>query len=107
MFRWLQSQLPKIVLAPSFAAVIVFVYGFIGWTAYVSFTRSKLLPRYQFEGLLQYRKLWQMDRWYVALDNLLVFSVLFILFCMVLGLLLAVLLDQRIRVEGALRTIYL
>ncbi len=107
MFRWLQSQLPKIVLAPSFAAVTVFVYGFIGWTAYVSFTRSKLLPRYQFEGLLQYRKLWQMDRWYVALDNLLVFSVLFILFCMVLGLLLAVLLDQRIRVEGALRTIYL
>ena len=107
MLRWLQSQLPKIVLAPSFAAVIVFVYGFIGWTAYVSFTRSKLLPRYQFEGLLQYRKLWQMDRWYVALDNLLVFSVLFILFCMVLGLLLAVLLDQRIRVEGALRTIYL
>ena len=107
MFRWLQSQLPKIVLAPSFAAVIVFVYGFIGWTAYVSFTRSKLLPRYQFEGLLQYRKLWQMDRWYVALDNLLVFSVLFILICMVLGLLLAVLLDQRIRVEGALRTIYL
>ena len=107
MFRWLQSQLPKIVLAPSFAAVIVFVYGFIGWTAYVSFTRSKLLPRYQFEGLLQYRKLWQMDRWYVALDNLLVFSVLFILFCMVLGLLLAVLLDQRIRVEGALRTINL
>ncbi len=107
MLRWLQSQLPKIVLAPSFAAVTVFVYGFIGWTAYVSFTRSKLLPRYQFEGLLQYRKLWQMDRWYVALDNLLVFSVLFILFCMVLGLLLAVLLDQRIRVEGALRTIYL
>ncbi|MDP6416859.1 MAG: sugar ABC transporter permease [Gammaproteobacteria bacterium] len=107
MHKWLQDHLPKIVLAPSFAVVIVFVYGFISWTAYISFTKSKLLPRYQFEGLLQYRKLWEMDRWYVALDNLFVFSALFILFCMAIGLLLAILLDQRIRIEGALRTVYL
>jgi|TARA_B100000315_G_scaffold134526_1_gene123981 glucose/mannose transport system permease protein len=107
MHKWLQDHLPKIVLAPSFAVVIVFVYGFISWTAYISFTKSKLLPRYQFEGLLQYRKLWEMDRWYVALDNLFVFSALFILFCMAIGLLLAILLDQRIRLEGALRTVYL
>lgn len=107
MVKWLQDQLPKIVLAPSFAAVLLFVYGFIGWTAYVSFTDSKLLPRYDFKGLMQYQKLWEMDRWHVALDNLFVFSGLFILFCMALGLLLAVLLDQRIRIEGALRTVYL
>ena len=107
MMKWLQDQLPKIVLAPSFVAVMVFVYGFIGWTAYVSLTNSKLLPRYEYEGLMQYEKLWEMDRWHVALDNLFVFSALFILFCMALGLLLAVLLDQRIRLEGALRTIYL
>ena len=107
MHKWLQDHLPKIVLAPSFAVVVVFVYGFIAWTAYISFTKSKLLPRYQFEGLLQYRKLWEMDRWYVALDNLFVFSALFILFCMAIGLLLAILLDQRIRIEGALRTVYL
>ena len=107
MYKWLQDHLPKIVLAPSFAMVVVFVYGFIAWTAYISFTNSKLLPRYQFEGLLQYRKLWEMDRWHVALDNLFVFSALFILFCMAIGLLLAILLDQRIRIEGALRTIYL
>lgn len=107
MTKWLQTHLPKIVLAPSFVAVVVFVYGFIGWTAYVSLTNSKLLPRYEFEGLMQYGKLWEMDRWHVALDNLFVFSALFIFFCMALGLLLAVLLDQRIRIEGALRTIYL
>jgi len=107
MYKWLQDHLPKIVLAPSFAMVVIFVYGFIAWTAYVSFTKSKLLPRYQFEGLLQYRKLWEMDRWHVALDNLFVFSALFILLCMAIGLLLAILLDQRIRIEGALRTIYL
>lgn len=107
MNRWLQANLPRIVVAPSFAAVVVFVYGFIAWTAYVSMTDSKLLPNYGFVGLGQYGRLWSMDRWHVALENLFVFSGLFILFCMALGLLLAILLDQRIRVEGALRTIYL
>jgi len=103
----LQTNLPRIVIAPSFAAVLVFVYGFIAWTAYVSMTKSKLLPRYGFEGFFQYDRLWSMDRWHVALENLFVFSGLFIAFCMVLGLFLAILLDQRIRIEGTIRTIYL
>lgn len=47
---WLQKQMPKIVLAPSFIAVIIFVYGFIAWTTYVSFTRSRLLPKYEIEA---------------------------------------------------------
>ncbi|TIR39153.1 MAG: sugar ABC transporter permease, partial [Mesorhizobium sp.] len=42
----LQDLLPKIVLAPSFAATIVFVYGFILWTIYLSFTNSKTFPSY-------------------------------------------------------------
>ena len=107
MQRWLQNNLPRIVIAPSFAAVIVFVYGFIAWTGYVSMTDSKLLPRYEFEGIFQYIRLWHMPRWHVALENLFIYSGLFIIFCMVLGLMLAILLDQRIRIEGALRTIYL
>ena len=43
----------------------------------------------------------------VALKNLGIFSVLFIGIGMALGLLLAILLDQKIRAEGLLRTIYL
>jgi glucose/mannose transport system permease protein len=43
---WLQDALPKIVLAPSFAITIVFVYGFILWTVYLSFTNSKTFPSY-------------------------------------------------------------
>ncbi len=107
MVRWLQLSLPRIVMAPSLAAVAVFVYGFIIWTAYISMTPSRLLPRYDFDGLSQYVRLWSTPRWYVALENLFVFSALFIIICMVLGLLLAVLLDQKIRAQGALRTIYL
>ncbi len=68
---------------------------------------SRLLPNYEFVGLDQYRILWESERWMVALKNLGIFSVLFIGFAMAVGLLLAILLDQKIRAEGVLRTIYL
>jgi len=104
---WLQKHMPKMVLAPSFLAILLFVYGFIAWTAYISFTRSKLLPKYEIEGVIQYDRLFQSPRWDVAMSNLAIFGILFIMISMVLGLLLAILLDQKIRTEGALRTIYL
>ncbi|WP_170326334.1 carbohydrate ABC transporter permease [Ruegeria arenilitoris] len=107
MSEWLENHLPKVVLAPSFIAVLIFVYGFIGWTAWVSLTRSKLLPKYEIKGLIQYERLFDSPRWDTAINNLYIFGALFIVIAMVLGLLLAILLDQKIRVEGAIRTIYL
>lgn len=103
----LERILPKIVLAPTSLIYLIFVYGFILWTAWISFTKSRLLPQYDFEGIDQYVRLFANERWWVAVENVLVFGSLFILFCIVLGLFLAILLDQRIRAEGALRTIYL
>ncbi|WP_424982566.1 carbohydrate ABC transporter permease [Maritalea sp. S77] len=107
MTDWLEKHVPKLVLAPSLIAIFVFVYGFIGWTAYVSFTKSRLLPKYDLVGTIQYEKLSNSPRWDVALTNLAIFGILFILFAMVIGLILAILLDQKIRTEGPLRTIYL
>ncbi|MCF6303749.1 MAG: sugar ABC transporter permease [Rhodobacteraceae bacterium] len=104
---WLQKHMPKMVLAPSFLAILIFVYGFIAWTTYISFTRSRLLPKYEIEGVIQYDRLFQSPRWDVAITNLAIFGILFIVISMLLGLLLAILLDQKIRTEGALRTIYL
>lgn len=104
---WLERHLPKIVLAPSAALLLVFVYGFIAWTAWISFTRSRLLPRFDLAGTIQYERLFQSPRWETALNNLFVFGVLFIAISMALGLLLAILLDQQVRAEGAIRTIYL
>jgi glucose/mannose transport system permease protein len=104
---WLERQLPKLVLAPSAVALLIFVYGFIAWTAWISFTRSRLLPRFELDGFIQYDRLFQSPRWDTALTNLFVFGVLFIVISMALGLLLAILLDQQIRAEGAIRTIYL
>ncbi len=107
MTEWLERNVPRIVLAPSFLAVLIFVYGFIAWTAWVSLTRSRLLPKYEIEGFIQYGRLFAAPRWDTAIDNLFIFGALFIVVSMLLGLLLAILLDQKIRAEGALRTIYL
>lgn len=104
---WWQQHLPKIVLAPSFVVILIFVYGFIAWTTYLSFSASKMLPNYEWVGLDQYERLWNTLNWTVALKNLAIFGTLYIVICCVLGLLLAILLDQRIRIEGLLRPIYL
>ncbi len=96
-----------IVVSPLFAASLFFVYGFIAWTIYISFTKSGVMPNYAFEGLQQYDRLWATPRWYVALRNLFVFSTLFIGISMAIGILLAILLDQKIRAEGMIRTIFL
>ena len=108
--RWtdyVQTALPKIVLSPTLVAALVFVYGFILWTAWLSFTESRLLPRYELAGLVQYITLFENERWWIALKNLGIFGSLFIGLCLGLGLLLAILLDQRIRAEGFLRAVYL
>ena len=107
MTKWLEENMPKLVLAPSFIVVLIFVYGFIAWTAWVSLTRSRLLPRYEIDGFIQYGRLFDSPRWDTAFSNLFVFGFLFILIAMILGLILAILLDQNIRTEGAIRTIYL
>ena len=107
MFYWLQKNLPRIVISPSFAVILWFVYGFILWTFYVSFTKSKMLPRYDFWGIDQHFRLWSNPRWFTAVENLLIFTVLFVVICILIGILLSILLDQKIRAEGFLRTIYL
>jgi glucose/mannose transport system permease protein len=99
--------LPKLVLAPSFALILFFVYGFILWTVYLSFTNSRILPIYEIVGFDAYVRLWSQPNWYKALENLAIFGSLYILLCISIGLFLAILLDQRIRGEGVLRPIFL
>lgn len=106
-FDWLQTILPKLVLAPSFAVTIICVYGFILLTLYLSFTNSGMLPRYEWAGLVQYERLWADPKWYTSLANLAIYGILYIVLSAAIGLMLAIFLDQRIRAEGALRTIYL
>ncbi|PWQ95614.1 carbohydrate ABC transporter permease [Leucothrix pacifica] len=103
----LGTLLPKIVVAPTFVVTLVFIYGFMLWNAWLSFSSSRMLPKYDWAGFIQYEKLFANDRWWVAAQNLLVFGGLFIVICLLVGLFLAIFLDQKIRAEGAIRTIYL
>lgn len=96
-----------LALSPSLLAVAVCFYGCISWMVYVSFTRSKLVPNYEWAGWVQYERLLHDDRWHVSMGNLLLFGGGLIVVTLVLGFLMAVALDQRIRGEGVLRTIYM
>jgi glucose/mannose transport system permease protein len=103
-----ESWLPKLVVAPAFVLGFAFIYGFMLWNGVLSVTASRMLPNYdEFVGLAQYQQLFEMDRWWVALRNLGIFSVLYVGGSMLLGMVLAIFLDQKVRGEGALRTIYL
>ncbi len=104
---YVEAALPKIVLGPTLLIALIFIYGFIAWTGWLSFTDSRLLPRYELAGFVQYVTLFENERWWTALKNLAIFGSLFIFICLGSGLLLAIMLDQRIRAEGFLRAIYL
>lgn len=103
----LSSVLPKLALAPSFALVLLCVYGFILFTLYLSFTASKMLPVYDWLGFDNYVTLFRLPAWGVALTNLAIFGSLYIAGCILVGATLAIFLDQRVRAEGALRAVYL
>jgi glucose/mannose transport system permease protein len=106
--KTLENILPKLVIAPGFVLGFAFIYGFMIWNGVLSVTGSRMLPNYEeFVGLEQYVRLWEMDRWYVALKNLGLFSLLYVGGSMILGMGLAIFLDQKIRFEGVLRTVYL
>ena len=103
----LQDWLPRLVLAPSFAVTVICVYGFIAFSVALSFTGSKMLPKFSFVGWDNYRKLWALEAWHTAIGNIAIFASLYIVLCTLIGLLLAIFLDQKIRGEGVLRPIYL
>lgn len=105
--RAAEVWLPKLVLAPAVVLGFAFIYGLMIWNGVLSLSASRMLPNYEFVGLAQYARLWEMDRWWVALKNLLIFGVGYVGGSMAIGVFMAILLDQKIRAEGALRTIYL
>lgn len=103
----LADWLPRLVMAPSLLVILIGVYLFIAWTGWISLSSSKMVPQYDFVGLEQYFRLWATPRWHTAVANLFIFSSLFLVVTIGIGLIMAILLDQNIRAEGALRAVYL
>ena len=66
--------LPRLVLAPGFALGLAFIYGLMAWNGYLPFSASRLLPNYEWAGLVHYQTLWASERWWLALRNLAVFG---------------------------------
>src|SRR5258706_6126599 len=99
--------LPRLLLSPSALLVLVCVYGYIMFTVYLSFTPSTMMPTYDWAGGSSYRRLMGLENWSVAVGNLWVFASLYIVIAMALGLLFAILIDQKIRAESAFRSIFL
>jgi glucose/mannose transport system permease protein len=97
------------LLLPSIVAIAIFVYGFIGWSIRVSLSKWKgLNPDYTWAGLSQYINLFNNDpRFIIDVRNTVMFTVLFILACLIIGLTLAILLDQKLKGEAIFRSIFL
>jgi glucose/mannose transport system permease protein len=97
------------LLMPSIIAVAIFVYGFIGWSIRVSLSKWKgLNPDFTWVGLQQYITLFSHDqRFNIDVRNTAMFTVGFILGCLILGLGLAILLDQRLKGEAIFRGIFI
>ena len=103
----LGAYLPQALLIPSIFASFIYVFVFTGWTFYISLSNSSLLPTYKYVGFSQYVNLWKNARWNIAFGNLFLFSSLYVLGALLIGLILAIAIDQRVRFESAWRTIYL
>ncbi|GGB61025.1 ABC transporter permease subunit [Virgibacillus dakarensis] len=95
-------------LIPSFLLILVFVYGFIGWTGYVSLSNwNTLVPDFSFAGLKNYIFLFHDFRFQADLRNTLFFTVLFIGLVIILGMGIAILIDQKLKGESIFRNIFL
>ena len=93
---------------PSLVAVMLFVYGFIGWTARVSVSAWKGLEAdYTYVGLDNFQGLASDPRFDIDIQNTAIFTVVFVLGCLAIGLGLAILLDKGIRAEGFFRSLFL
>jgi glucose/mannose transport system permease protein len=100
-----------LLLSPSLILLAVFVYGLIAWTTKLSVSdQHDALGSKGFVGLENYKNLFTndiQDRFTHSLKNLLIFTVVFLIGTMVLGLLWAFLLERGVRAEGFFRTVYL
>jgi glucose/mannose transport system permease protein len=105
--RLIRHPAAYLALLPAAIVVVVAYLGCMLWTARLSFTSSKLLPKLDFVGLAQYQRLFENERFIVSVENIFVFGVLYLVGALVVGFLLAVFIDQRIRGEAVFRTIYL
>lgn len=107
--RWLRSDrtVAILVLSPSILAVAVFIYTFMVWTFYISATNwTTPVQDLSFAGLDNWLNMLTDSRWLQDIRNMLFYAIGFMGQCILIGFLLASLLDQNIKGESIFRTIF-
>lgn len=96
-----------LAMLPLILTVFIAYLGTGLWSLWISFTNSRTFPSGDFVGLAQYERLFDNERWMLSMQNLALYGILFMGFCMLIGFFLAILIDQKVRMEGLFRTIFL
>ena len=106
-FSW-DRVFPFLTLVPSIIGLGIFVYGFIAWSGYISLVNwNSFIPNFSFAGLKNYVLVLESFRFQSDLRNIVIFTVLFILGNLAIGMVLALLVDQKIRAESFFRSIFI
>ena len=103
----LKRLIPHTALLPLALIVLLAYVGSLLWTLRISVSGSRSLPTDSFVGMAQYVKLFENERWLLSLQNSGIYTVLFIALAMLIGILLAILIDQKVKAESAFRTVFL
>jgi glucose/mannose transport system permease protein len=97
-----------LLVSPSIVLIAVFVYGLIGWNLRVSTSDWRQSQKTSgFVGAEVYRELGDDARWSNAVEHAVIFTVVFVVGTLVMGAIIALLLDKGVRGEGFFRAIYL
>lgn len=106
-YSWSHLRVAALFLAPSLIIFGVFTYYALGFNIFLSTTSWNFLtPDFPHVGLDNYIRLFNDTHFWRALSNTAVFSIGTISFSMILGLLLALMLNEKIPARGVLRTIF-
>ena len=97
----------NLALVPMTLTVLFCYIGTVLWSVRISTTTSHTFPASDFVGLAQYVRLFQSERWLESLQNMVLFGAVFMSLTLLIGFLLAVFIDQKVRGESVLRTIFL
>jgi glucose/mannose transport system permease protein len=97
-----------LLVSPSILLIAVFVYGLIGWNIKVSLSDWREANHTSgWAGLAAYRELRSDPVWTENVHHILMFTATFIVGALLVGLVLAFLLEKGVKGEGFFRSVYL
>jgi glucose/mannose transport system permease protein len=103
--EWVVTTL---TIFPAIFSIFFFFYYFSGWNFFISLTDWEgFIPSSNFVGFRNYLTLFQDPVFFISLKNNLLLILIFVPGTILLGLILAILLDRKVRGEGVFRTIFL